>query len=309
MSDRISLPLLSPDGSNMTGTFPEGILHLPFLQSLSMAWGQLEGPLPKDVVDMKHLANIELHYNAFTGEIPEKWYTARQWQRINIAANQITGQISPKVRNFQDLKGIYLYENLFTGEIPTELGELKSLTFIRVQRNLLKGNVPTELGRLSNIISLWIHENDLSGSIPRELGFPGTLEDFRVHDNARLGGELPAEIFKVLDRLDAFNCDFKQNLTDIFPLMTELNSLRIHNNKFSGQMPENMGEVLVDGTAVWLSGNDFTGTVPHSLCRNRGPNLLRELVADCNGPNPEIECSCCSECCDRDGGNCLSTAT
>ena len=42
----------------------------------------------------------------------------------------------------------------------------------------------------------------------------------------------------------------------------------------------------------------ITGTVPSTLCdlliTNGG--VLSSLIADCAGPDPQVECECCTDC-------------
>lgn len=54
--------------------------------------------------------------------------------------------------------------------------------------------------------------------------------------------------------------------------------------------------LLISGTATFR-GNNFQGSMPESVCDNRVPNgLLNILTADCAGDNPKVECDCCSSC-------------
>jgi hypothetical protein len=116
---------------NMTGSFPEGIEHFPFLQSISFAYGELKGTVPKEIACMKHLVNVEAHFNSLHGHIPRRlWQSRNLQQRFNIAANQISGSIRPGIRDLKDAKAIYLFENLMTGKLPNDIDQLDSLAFI-----------------------------------------------------------------------------------------------------------------------------------------------------------------------------------
>ena len=41
-------------GIGMTGTFPDGIINFPYLQTLTLTFGELEGPLPSFLGKLKN---------------------------------------------------------------------------------------------------------------------------------------------------------------------------------------------------------------------------------------------------------------
>lgn len=296
-------------GSDLTGSFPTGVVHLTYLQSLSIIVGLLSGPLPTEISQMKHLVNIELQQNAFTGTIPQEWWESRSLQRINLGRNQLTGPISDTIHNMRDAKGLYLFENMLTGTIPTSTSLLNSLSFFRVDTNFIQGAIPSDLGLIKSLRSLGLHVNDFSGSIPSELANIPQLEDLRVHDNTRLTGEIPDEILPRLNRFHAFNCDLYGNMTEKFSMMESMYTLKIHNNRLGGSLPEDLGKSMPNLIEMTISGNDFTGSVPDSICELVGMATLMEMVADCAAPaggTPEIFCpeGCCTACCDVAGQNC-----
>ena len=318
----------------MTSTFPEGIEHLSSLESLSLEGNELTGPLPSQIVtNMESLLELELSDNQFTGPIPQEWYRNPKLQLIGISQNRLTGSISPDIRHVSNLRHLKAGDNFLEGSIPTELGQLKRLYGIYLGRNLLNGTIPTELGRLSNLEYLFLQENDLSGSIPSQA--PDMMVSLRMHRNARLGGELPSPIFRRLMRLDAYGCNFTQNLTNFFSSdvftknltsfwasefpyvgIGRLSMLRLDDNNFHGRLPDNFGKLFPSLIDLTLSGNDLTGSMPQSVCNLRSSRHgLSELIADCaatpsrNDEEPEILCpdDCCTVCCDRSGENCSPT--
>ena len=323
--------------ANMTGTFPEGILHLSMLESLSLEGNELIGPLPTQALtELQNLVELHLADNQFMGPIPQEWYHRNNTSKLEImdlAANRITGSISSEIQNLSNLVRLKLADNLLKGPIPTELGQLERLYGIYLGRNLLTGTIPTELGRLRALEYLFVNENDLSGSIPTQA--PEILVSLRVYQNAKLGGELPHQIFPRLIRLDAYGCNFTQNLTTFFAsdVFTQnltsfwertfphvgigrLSMLRLDHNNFFGRLPENFGQLFPSLTDLTLAGNDLTGSIPESVCKLRSSQHgLSELVADCATPSsnisagPEIYCpdDCCTVCCDKSGENCSPT--
>jgi hypothetical protein len=300
---------------NLTATFPEGIRHLSSLKSLDFGWNALHGSLPKDVVALEHLEELVLCNNSFTGTIPQEWYDAApSWRSLDIRGNKIAGSISKDILNLKDLELLYFGENFITGTIPTEIGGLKMLKVLYLANNRLKGGIPSELG--SKLDSLFLFNNDLSGTIPSELAKLTRLELVHINDNRRLAGEFPKEMWSTIYSLEATNCNFTGDLSEMFPLMNKSSFLLLQNNSFSGTIPEGSLPLIEQ---LLISGNNFTGAIPDSICAPLTDGVVTpkestysQVVADCSPPadgsatGPEIFCKqgCCTKCCDKDGGNC-----
>lgn len=54
--------------------------------------------------------------------------------------------------------------------------------------------------------------------------------------------------------------------------------------------------------SVYLYGNDLIGTLDPVFCMET--RLFDELIVDCQGPNPQINCTCCTHCCNPEGLEC-----
>ena len=68
-------------------------------------------------------------------------------------------------------------------------------------------------------------------------------------------------------------------------------NLDLANNRFVGELPPQLGNLTQLDRAL-LSGNDFVGAVPESLCLYIN-ETFSFLQADCH----EVECPCCRYCC------------
>jgi hypothetical protein len=81
--------------------------------------------------------------------------------------------------------------------------------------------------------------------------------------------------------------------------LTLLEALYLYDNNLTGSIPSEFAS-LTDLTYVTLNFNELTGTVDPTLCHEEGNQTRQyiELNADCYGPSPEINCSCCTRCCD-----------
>jgi hypothetical protein len=151
--------------------------------------------------------------------------------------------------------------------------------------NLLTGTIPEELYNLAKVTSFSVETNRLSGTIGTSIGQLSNLEFFRVSTND-FTGMIPSEIGNLSNAS-------KYGMVACLTCTIEIASSHTL--------------VLSSTGLLWFHKTRFTGTVPESLCIYR-PMPLQILQADCNPPeNPSVPCLCCSDCCNRDTGVCLTT--
>ena len=75
-------------------------------------------------------------------------------------------------------------------------------------------------------------------------------------------------------------------------------------NSFQGTVPTELVK-LSKLDAMFIQGNDLTGSLDHSMCHREGGRAspISELGADCGGTLSKIDCLCCTICCDGDDCN------
>lgn len=174
---------------------------------------------------------------------------------------------------FKYVTKIAFEKNNLNGRLPGELSSLSNLATLSLEKMSLSGTIPSTYGSLVNLLSLDLDFNGLTGTIPPELGNIHGLKLLDLNDNNLSGS---------IDALAGFH---------------HLLFVQLHNNRFSGQLSESLGD-LVELRAITLFGNDLVGSVPQSMCTNRVENggSLQHLEVDCGGNNPELACDCCSQC-------------
>ncbi|KAL7580253.1 hypothetical protein ACA910_012990 [Epithemia clementina (nom. ined.)] len=307
--EMLQLRAIELSGQELSGPFPDGLKYIPFLQSVILNWGNLYGPLPVGLVNMKHLINIELLENKFSGPIPEEWWGARNLGRLNLAGNELTGTISSLIGNMQDMRGLYLFDNQLRGQIPTQVAQLSTLSFMYLHNNFIEGSIPSEVTKMSSLEKLYLHRNQLTGSLPDEIGNMSRLNEIRVQTNSKLGGTLPDSFYELTNlwRIDLRDCNFSGGLDPRISEFAELTELRLTNNPMSGPLPAEITLwEFID--RIELTGTDLTGTIPQEFCDRRRDNGIRIIETNCreeNGEGAELECSCCTLCCDSNGENCV----
>jgi len=82
----------------------------------------------------------------------------------------------------------------------------------------------------------------------------------------------------------------------VFP---DMEFLQLHDNFFTGTVPEAVGN-FSKLAAFTLHETEITGVMPDSVCDLRlsegNGGVLASLIADCAPPNPDINCTCCTDC-------------
>jgi Leucine-rich repeat (LRR) protein len=116
-----------------------------------------------------------------------------------------------------------------------------------------------------------------------------------------LTGPLPSSIFNS-DVLEILYLSFNA-LTGSIPAnygnASKLTDLYVNDNKLTGMVPPIGPNKLQNLTEFLLEHNAITGTMPASICALRGMNPkmdLVNLIADCGGAQPLIQCDCCNSC-------------
>ena len=262
-------------------------------------------------MESKHLVDVEAQFNKLSGSIPEKWWSSRMLSRLNIADNQLNGTISPSIGNMDGLRGLYLQKNRLSGPLPTEIGKLTSLSFVYLNSNRLTGPIPNEMATMSALEKLWLHKNDFEGSLPEDIGQISKLGELRLQSNPRLGGSIPDSFYdlKELYRCDLRSCNFSGSLNSSrISQLQKMTDFRLSSNKFSGPLPMEIQDLplLRD---IQLANTDLTGSIPTEMCSRRGAeDGIYRMTADCRedavGGVTELECDCCTLCCDAVGMNC-----
>jgi hypothetical protein len=293
----------------MTGTFPEGLTLLPYLQRIDFRFGEVEGSLPAYIDRWKNLVRIRLDHHLFTGAFPESWFRSRSWKELIVPGNQISGTVSSNISKLEDVLLLDVGINKLTGSIPSETGQMVNLAFFSVESNGLGGSIPTTIGKLSNTMGLRFQGNSFTGTIPKEVGDCTALKDLILGSNL-LTGRLPEHIW---DMSNLYTLSVDENMltgtiSGKLSKMVTLYELDIQNNQFTGTIPFRLGNTAI--TIISASGNNFNGTVAQGLCDLVTVGQIDDLKLDCAaslGEVPEIICpeDCCTVCCNRDGEDCV----
>ena len=300
------------------GTLSPSMQKLSALQVWEMGYQHLSGSLPTEIGLMTSLQSLRIPTNFFTGTLPSEMGDMTSLQAFTFRDNMFTGTIPPRFGNlsatFFDFVGDY---NQLTGSVPNELGVLSLMKVIRLNDNDLTGTMPQSMyenyqdafiftfhnNQMSGTLplsGLWRKNLDgygigtnITGTIPTEIGLAPNMKELYIHSN-QLSGTVPTEI-AFLTSLKAMA--FADNaLTGSLPEGiggNNIDALFLQRNMFSGLIPDSIGSGWTATKLAYFHGNELTGSLV-TLCENVDKV---DVFADC----AEVDCPCCSHCCDNEG--------
>ena len=184
--------------NQLTGTIPEALGQLEYLEYLDLSYNELTGPIPETLGHLEKLQDLNLSYNELTGPIPETLGHLENLLSLGLSVNQLTGPIPETLGHLEKLEGLFLDSNQLTGSIPEILGHLEKLRYLNLAWNQLTGSIPEILGHLEKLRYLDLSGNQLTGSIPEILG---QLEELDYLDLS--GNQLTGPIPEALAQLDS----------------------------------------------------------------------------------------------------------
>lgn len=269
-----------------------------FVTSIEIPDNRLQGTIPWELSLLQYLIKINFDYNKLYGSIPIELSRLSRLQALWLKANDLTGELPREFATTTQLASIDLEENSLSSTLPSEWGSLSDLFYLNLRLNTLTGTLPSEWRMLNGLQILDLEGNRLDGTLPPEYGELTELEALYLESN-RFEGPLPPS----------------------FGNLTKLVNLFVDGNRLTGTVPAEYS-ALADLEFFWFHGTALTGSVESTLCssdlvwRNNGTTTI-DLRSNCLLRNDldgvlqqaQIECSCCTSCCDTNGENCVDNSS
>jgi Leucine-rich repeat (LRR) protein len=177
--------------------------------------------------------------------------------------------------------------NLHTGFIPGEMGNMSNLRYFFASVNAFtNADIPDFLANLTKLEEIGLKSSNRFGVIPTFLGSLTDLVLLDLDDNT-LFGVIPTE----------------------FGQLSKLEFLLLNRNQLTGEIPAGI-QALTNLRVAFFDRNALNGTLA-PMCdlatfnETVGDIDGTELItSDCLGPNFEVDCPCCTTCCNDLFGDC-----
>uniref|UniRef100_A0A0E0C4D8 non-specific serine/threonine protein kinase n=1 Tax=Oryza meridionalis TaxID=40149 RepID=A0A0E0C4D8_9ORYZ len=234
---------------------------------------QLGPEFPMWIKSLNNCYSIDVSSSGIKDELPNWfWNLVSDVTNVNISHNRIRGKLPD---SFQGMltKQLILASNQLTGRLPS-LPE--DLYYLDISRNLLAGPLPFNFGG-ANLDTLILFSNHINGSIPQSLCKMHNLRALDLADNF-LVGELPHCLPTELKpstggsfiHSTSLNIHIlllsKNQLSGEFPMLLQscqsITILDLAWNKYSGKLPEWIGEKLPSIVILRIRSNKFSGHIP-----------------------------------------------
>jgi hypothetical protein len=164
-------------------------------------------------------------------------------------------------------------------DLQSEIGLLSNLIFLDLDFNQLTGSLPVELYSLTNLTQLG-KKCDVRWR--NRKGRPCILSHFCL-----------LQYFSPLPDVNDNQLTGSVNNLGVF---VNMEFLQIHANAFTGTVSSEIGS-FTRLAAFTLHETLISGDMPDEVCNLfNAPGSLETLIADCDGPSPNIECDCCTDC-------------
>jgi hypothetical protein len=158
----------------------------------------------------------------------------------------------------------------------------------------LDGLIPREIALLPHLEDIDMHGNDLQGVLPyKMLSSLSKLKYLRLHMNGFFGtlyGQISGLVS--LKQLHIFGNYIAGSIPTELATLSNLEVIDLYANQLEGRIPSELGR-LKKLRYLDVHDNNLVGTMPREICDLK----LNELVSDCLGPAPEVQCDCCTICC------------
>ncbi|KXJ29089.1 putative LRR receptor-like serine/threonine-protein kinase [Exaiptasia diaphana] len=259
----------------LSGSIPEALCNLTFLEELKLFGNRLSGTIPTCIGDLVHLKYLDFSGNCLGGEIPGSLGNLIKMEYFDLSVNHhVNFSFSHR-----DLCEKSIKSNGLTGALPASLGKMNKVKFFYLSGNKLSGPIPESIGNLSNVMYMYINANSISGSLPKSIGNLKNLQDLQLNKN-NLSGVLPKEIGNCSSlRIIQMNRNLLGGrIPDTIGNLAQLQALELLDNELTGKIPEFKTTPVLDLNLFDVRNNNLTGRLPVSF----GDAPLRYLFVSNN---------------------------
>ncbi|CAL5210894.1 unnamed protein product [Lathyrus oleraceus] len=268
---------LDLSGEYISGGFDNSsrLFSLQHLQKLNLANNNFNSLIPSGFSKLDKLTYLNLSHASFVGQIPFEISQLTKLITLDISAfDYYLGQwlklekpnLQKLVQNLTGLRQLYL-DGVLTQENKwsNALSPLRDLRELSMSYCNLSGPLDSSLTKLKNLSLIILDGNSFSSPVPE------TFVNFKNMTTLSLAfcglsGTFPHKIFQI-GKLSNIDLSFNNNLHGSFaefPLSGSIQTLRVSNTNFSGEIPYTIGNLKLL-YELDLSNCKFSGILPNSL--------------------------------------------
>nr|XP_015900283.2 receptor-like protein EIX1 [Ziziphus jujuba var. spinosa] len=244
------------------------------------------GPQFPRWLQSQEYSRLDISNTGISDSIPS-WFWDHKYtiDRANVSNNQLSGMIGNYSMFIADV--IDLSSNQLEGAVPTFLFEAASL--LSLSRNKFS-SINSMCGVTDAMLKvLDISHNQLSGKLSNCWSQFDDLVVLNLANNYELSGEIPTSIGSLtnINSLRLSNNKFTGELPLSLKECKNLVVFDVGGNKLSGAIPTWIGETLQDLVILNLRSNHLYGSIPSSLCHLPHLQLLDLSINNISGSIPK----------------------
>ncbi|XWS14857.1 hypothetical protein CRYUN_Cryun35bG0044600 [Craigia yunnanensis] len=312
-----SIKEIELSSQKLTGVLPlDSICQLQSLDKLSLGYNILYGAISEDLSNCVKLQYLDLGNNLFTGSFPDisalselqylylngsgfsgpfPWKSLENMTNLAVLSlgdNPLDRTPFPnQILKLKKLNWLYLANCSIEGKIPPAIGDLTELKDLELQFNNLSGEIPVEIGKLHKLWQLELYSNELTGKLPVGLRNLTKLEYFDVSTNYIEGDISEVRYLTNLVSLQLFENKFTGEVPSELGEFKKLANLSLYTNMLTGPLPQKLGS-WADFDYIDVSENFLTGPIPPDMCKKGTMRGLLMLQNKFTGEIPATYASC-----------------
>ena len=223
---------------------------------------RVSGPIPAELGELSNLEVLDLEYTNLSWDVPGELGDTQL--REFHAEFTFFRAIHPDLTN-APVEVLDLWWSELDGPIPHFIGDFTEMRWMDLSRNNFSGALPASLGNMTNLEELYIAElaftgQGFGGPIPESIGGLTSLEVLHLWSNNHSGSIPSLENLVSLREIDLSGNLFSGPFPDFSSASLEV--ILMHNNNFTGNLPESLGN-LSSLKILNVSGNaGMTGAIP-----------------------------------------------
>ncbi|CAL5329491.1 unnamed protein product [Camellia sinensis] len=289
-----SIEKLSLGSNSLYGIVTEELSNCTKLQYLDLGMNSFAGKFP-DLSSLTQLKFLNLNHSGFSGQFPWKSLeNLTSLEFLSLGDNPFDWRPFPlEILNLHKLYRVYLTNSSLQGEIPEGIGNLTLLQNLELSYNQLSGKIPEGITKLKNLWQLELYSNQLSGKFPNGFGNLTNLINFDASTNSLEGDISETKYLTKLVSLQLFENKFSGEIPIELGEFKSLTNLSLYTNKLTGSIPPNIGS-YGNFTYIDVSENFLTGSIPPNMCKNGKMSELLMLQNKFTGGLPENYANCLS---------------